>query len=318
MRGVAELSQNVLEEINKKMEEMVEGRRYIIRQVGSLKVSVDELIEKLKSGGLTPAAGAGVDVEGLTSVITALTEEVGKLQASNLEQNIKAGFEELKQLLSEVKGDVSETGESRVTFNEVVNRLENLQANIEQLTQTVQEGLDSVNEKLSTIKPGGETGTELNNVLEKLNKIEEGLTSILEKQSVIGESETGDLKNAVKKIVSTVIDLRAVIESSEESFIYGLKLIENNIRKDLENIGVKRVTCVEDALEKLRETLEGGAVNERVYDALLDLLYNLKNTNKFDERINYILGFIRELRSKPLDERLDAQLKEEINKTLLS
>lgn len=312
------MSQNVLEEINKKMEEMVEGRRYIIRQVGSLKVSVDELIEKLKSGGLTPAAGAGVDVEGLTSVITALTEEVGKLQASNLEQNIKAGFEELKQLLSEVKGDVSETGESRVTFNEVVNRLENLQANIEQLTQTVQEGLDSVNEKLSTIKPGGETGTELNNVLEKLNKIEEGLTSILEKQSVIGESETGDLKNAVKKIVSTVIDLRAVIESSEESFIYGLKLIENNIRKDLENIGVKRVTCVEDALEKLRETLEGGAVNERVYDALLDLLYNLKNTNKFDERINYILGFIRELRSKPLDERLDAQLKEEINKTLLS
>ncbi len=310
------MSQNILEEINKKMEEMVEGRRYIIRQVGSLKVSVDELIEKLKSGGVTGSAGGGVDLEGLTSVITALTEELGKLQASNLEQTIKTGFEELKELLAELKEHGPGAGESGVSLDEIFNRFEALQSNIDQLTRTVQSMLETVNAKLENIKPIGGSITGLDEVLEKLNKIDDSLTSLIGKQSSV--AELGDFKDAVKKIVAAVLDLRALIESSEENFIYGLKLIENNIRRDLAETGLKRVGCVEDAVEKLRESLEGEAVNERVYDALLDLLYYLKNTNKFDERINSILSFIRELKGRPPEGGLDNQLKEEIKKTLLS
>ncbi|WEU40101.1 MAG: hypothetical protein OdinLCB4_006430 [Candidatus Odinarchaeum yellowstonii] len=311
------MSQNVLEEINKKMEEMVEGRRYIIRQVGSLKVSVDELIEKLKAGLGAPAAG-GFDFEGLTSVITALTEEVGKLHASNLDELIKTGFEDLKNILSDLKGKATPSGESFAKLDELANRIENLQSNIEQLTQIMQKTVETFNEKLANITSSGEPGVKLNEVLERLNKIDNSLSSLLEKKTELSEREPADLKDAVKKIVTTVLDLRAAIESSEESFIYGLKLVENNIRRELAAIGFKTVSCVEDAFEKLRESLKDEPANEIVYDALLDLLYNLKNTNKFDERINAILGFIRELKSKPAESKVDPRLKAEIVRALLS
>ncbi|MEM2109810.1 MAG: hypothetical protein QW327_04915, partial [Candidatus Odinarchaeota archaeon] len=289
--------------------------------------SVDELLEKLKSGGITQPSGGPVDTEGLSSVLTVLNEEIAKLQTGNLEQTVKTGFEELKGLFNEIKEAQTSlkeglpgAGGAGVNVSEVVNRVEELQSSVERINNQLQELASNINEKLSKtgVSEGAVSSEKLEELITRLDKIDSGLNTILERETVSGEGEPDGLKEAVKKIVSAVLDLRAVVESSEESFIYGLKLIENNIRKDLSELGVRGVSCVEDAFEKLRNGLDKNGKNEEVYDALLDVLYHVKNNNKFDDRISVILGFIRELREKPPTDTIEGELKKKIKAELFS
>mgnify|MGYP005831105091 CR=1 FL=1 len=317
------MSQNVLEDINKKMDEMVEGRRYIIRQVGSLKVSVDELIEKLGSGALKSGGAETVDLTGLTPLIQGLSEEIVKLQDKSLEKNIKESFDKMEELLKEIKDSTStlqenisnvKVPEGGVNVNEIMDKIDEVRSESEDKISKVLDEIKGISERLMEVKAPEESVIKerIEGISAKILEIDSNLQKLLEERVAVKDTSSNGLKDTVNKLVGIVLDLKANIDESEETFNYGLKVIENNLKKELAGVSKSQISCEADAFEKLRSEVSGNPTNEEVYDTLLDILYHIKKSNKFDRRIAAILELIKEARTRKAESTIDNDLKEKL------
>jgi hypothetical protein len=310
------MSQDVLEDINKKMEEMIEGRRYIIRQVGSLKVSVDELLESIKTSGISGEDKESIDFSGLTPLIEGLNEEISKLRESSSEGGSKE-IEEIKSLLDEMK-ESSEKLTDKIdniklpegTFDSepIMNQFNEIQKSIEEKINEMKDVINELKEKTPTAMEN----EGLDKIIDKIEKLNENVLGILNKEEKEENSET---KEVVNKLVGIVLDLKANVENIDESVNYGLKVIENNLRKELAGKSDKtEITTEKDVAKKIKESLDKDKNSMEIYDYMMDLLYYIKKENKLDHRIPGIADIIKELRSYSEEGKIEKDLKKKIEK----
>ncbi|MHA1754386.1 MAG: hypothetical protein ACTSYR_02595 [Candidatus Odinarchaeia archaeon] len=315
------MSQEVLDEINKKMEEMVEGRRYIIRQVGSLKVSIEELIEKLETTGVS--GGGETDLTAITPLLEALNQEINKLRETQPEQlegtlnEFRKSIMEVKNLITALKDEISkvQTSEVEVDLSEISRKIDEIKENITTKIEGITRKVDELDEKIMNLEGLKDAIDKIENIeglFDKLSEIEKKISEMQSIEQTISTQEMDNLKEIVNKLTTIVLDLKAEVESTDESLNYGLKIIEENLKNELKGITTERITCKEEAINKIRKAIEEDQPAIKVYDSLLDLLYHTKKENRFDEKIHRILELIKKIRSLPENEPVADSLKEEL------
>lgn len=360
------MGQNVLEDINKKLEEVVEGRRYIIRQVGSLKSTIDELAEKIGLSGGGDVASApdlgGImpvleDIAGQlkriseTEIVPESVKDVGaayeKLEASV--GDIKEGIQVVKDLfpvISDIKTHLAESSgggvdteeikkltESLERFKEMPKEIEKISA-LEERIKGIEEGVKSLSSlpKGEGLETSGELVSRMASLEEKLERMDiSDLKSSANELSNMGEvistlresfdrvssaieslttlrDEVADMKNDLATVTQNVVGIQTSIES--------LTSVEATPAPRLEEPVAARTLDYPTALAECSKKIDEDAPSGEIAKAIETVRKQLEEVNRFHPALFEMGTFHRRLSNRPPAQKLDPNLKKELQETI--
>lgn len=360
------MGQNVLEDINKKLEEVVEGRRYIIRQVGSLKSTIDELAEKIGlSGGGDVASSPDLggimpvleDIAGQlkriseTEIVPESVKDVGasyeKLAASVGE--IKEGIQvvkdlfpiisDIKTLLAESKGGGTDTGEiknlieSLERFKEIPEEIEKISA-LEERIRGIEEGVKSLSSlpKGEGLETSGELINRIASLEEKLERLDiSDLKSSANELSGMGEI-ISTLRESFDRVSSAIesltalrdevtdmkSDLTAVTQNVAgiQTSIQSLAGVKATPAPRLEEPVATKTLDYPTALAECSKKVEEDAPAGEIAKAIDTVRKQLEETNRFHPALFEMGTFHRRLVNRPPTQKLDSNLRKELQETI--
>ncbi|MHA1238055.1 MAG: hypothetical protein ACTSSJ_02195 [Candidatus Odinarchaeia archaeon] len=297
------MSEHVLDEINKKMEEVVEGRRYIINQIGSLKVLIEELLEKL---GPTAELVGGADLTPVISLLEETNTQLKGLIASSQEiKNIKNLGEEFKK----ISDSVQSLGEIKEFIDELRSTLSNIGGSPE-----------AVNELKNTIL---EQLTEIKNTIIELTKKEGGFQSSpefaenfqeLKNELNMVKSEISNFKDSLSAITKNLSDLQAQVNGIEEGLELKVKLLEDRILEFLETGKTSKPKNIEEAAATLKNKIisENPTAGD-ILTLLTDIKKFLKETSPFHAGLDRITDIFKKIQEKyTVEDIVDDELKNQV------
>lgn len=360
------MAQNTLEEINKKLEEVVEGRRYIIRQVGSLKSTIDELAEKigLSAGGNVTSSS---DLSGMMPILEDITGQLKKISETEIVpesvkdtgaafeklegsiRDIKEGIQVVKDLfpiISDIKtalaessgegidtGDIKKLAESLEEFKDLPKEIEKI-SRLEERIEGIEEGIKS----LSSL-PRGEGPEISSDLVSKITSLEEKLEGLDISSLKSSTEELGSMGEVISTLresfdrVSSAVESLAVLRDEVAGMKEDLTTVTQNV-SSLQT-SIDRLASVEaapaprleeplpirtmdypTALKECSKKLEEDVSIGEIAKAVDTIRKQLEETNRFHPALFEMGTFHRRLSKRPPAEKINPDLKEELQRTI--
>lgn len=268
------MSQNTLEEINKKLEEVVEGRRYIIRQVGSLKSTIDELAEKIgiSAGGNVASSS---DLGGMMPILEDITGQLRKISETEIVpesvKDVGATFEKLEASLQETKEGIQVVKDLFPIISDIKTALaessgERINAEeIKKLTESLQEF------------------RELPKEIEKISRLEERIQGIEEGIKSLQSLPRGEGSEVPSELVSKIASLEEKLEGLDISSL-------RSSTEELGNMG-EVISTLRESFDRVSSAIESLAVlRDEVAGMKDDLTTVTQNVSSLQKGINKLVS----------------------------
>ncbi|MFX1450459.1 MAG: hypothetical protein ACFFCM_06440 [Promethearchaeota archaeon] len=230
----------IFEQIKDKIDELIMGRRYIISEVGKLKVSMDKLQASLPDitdldKWLTEVKGAVSSMGQLSSVLNQLADSAGAIQSMNMSmesvKNAIKGMGDLRLVSEDITASsakISGLGESVREVRDSIRGMDSLKedfaANLGIMGElnismsglkTTMDTLSSKFEGLAGLADLGKVAKDLKPAIDELKNTMSAVGELKETLADIKKSATtlGDLKLLASELKATMAEFRATSKS---------------------------------------------------------------------------------------------------------
>ncbi|MFX0097165.1 MAG: hypothetical protein ACFE7E_05345 [Candidatus Hodarchaeota archaeon] len=237
------MAQNTMEEINKKLEEVVEGRRYIIRQVGSLKSTIDELAEKigLSAGG---NVASSPDLGGMMPILEDITGQLRKISETEIVpesvKDVGAAFEKLESSMQDIKEGIQVVKDLFPIISDIKTALAESSGG-----QIDTKEIKKLTESLEDVKDATKK-------LEKISRLEERIQGIEEAVKSLASLPRGEGLEVPSDLVSKIAGLEEKLEGFDLSSL-------KSSTEELENMG-EVISTLRESFDRVSSAIESLAV----------------------------------------------------------